>query len=210
MRVIEISEQHKQSFVQRLYLHFLDCAFFVTINVQLLEAFSMLFSKRSVIPFITLSVSTFMLSSFVLAEPSSHVISYVSGHEALEVWDAQAMNTTPQWVKIWLMIMAVSFATGLLFVWKHPIARWVVGGFIASLIASKMITSVFDVVGLSGFVALMHLIFWSPALYQLLSNKPFLKERSAFSIWSGVITFVILFSFIFDIRDAVIYLNHIL
>jgi hypothetical protein len=63
---------------------------------------------------------------------------------------------------------------------------------------------------ISGYIATIHIIFWSPALYQLLTKRPFFGARSAFSVWSGVITFVILFSFVFDIRDAFIYLTHIL
>jgi len=135
---------------------------------------------------------------------------YERGHQALQLWDNEAMALAPQWVRIWLMIMGASFAIGLFFVWRHPIARWVVGGFIAAIAVSGFVAPALGIVGLSGFVALVHLFCWSPALYQLLTKRPFLGDTSAFSIWSGVITAVILFSFIFDIRDAFIYLQHIL
>jgi hypothetical protein len=44
----------------------------------------------------------------------------------------------------------------------------------------------------------------------MIKNKPFMSEKSFYKYWSGLITAVIIFSFIFDIRDAAIYLDHIL
>lgn len=141
---------------------------------------------------------------------TGHAAEYAKGHEALEVFDAEGMDATPRWVMTWLMIMLASFAAGLLFVWRHPIARWVVGCFVAGIVALQII-SMLGVLQLSGLIALMHIVFWSPALYQLLTKRPFMADKmTAFSIWSGVITAVILFSFVFDIRDAAIYLNHII
>lgn len=135
---------------------------------------------------------------------------YESGHTALEIWDAEGQANAPQWVQIWLMIMLASFALGLLFVWKRVEARWVVGGFITAILISRLGIPAIGIVKLSGLVALVHLIFWSPALYLLLKNRPFMSERSLYAVWSGLITAVILFSFIFDIRDAAIYLDHVM
>jgi hypothetical protein len=69
---------------------------------------------------------------------------------------------------------------------------------------------VLGLVPLSGLFSLVHIICWSPALYILLTRRPFLKDRSPFTLWSGAITAAIIFSFIFDIPDAVIYLDHML
>ncbi len=135
---------------------------------------------------------------------------YESGHTALEVWDAEGQANAPQWVRIWLVIMLTSFAAGLLFVWKRVEARWVVGGLIATILVIRFGIPATGVVKLSGLVALVHLICWSPALYLLLKNRPFMKERSLYGFWTGLITAVILFSFIFDIRDAAIYLDHMM
>ena len=62
---------------------------------------------------------------------------------------------------------------------------------------------------LSGLIALLHVVFWSPALYLLLTRRPFMKERSAYAVWSALATLVILFSFVFDVPGAAIYLDHI-
>ena len=75
---------------------------------------------------------------------------YQSGHQPLEVWDNAARQSMPQWVQIWLAIMMSTFALGLLFVWRHVEARWVVGGFIAMLLVTVATGRVFGLVPLSG------------------------------------------------------------
>ena len=133
---------------------------------------------------------------------------YEHGHGAMQLFDAEGMANTPQWVMVWIYFMMASFAASLLFVKNHVEARWVAGGFIAGVILMTIGTKVFGMPSLSGFIALMHLIAWTPALAVLLKRRPFLRPVSAFSIWSGVMTAVIIFSFIFDIRDAAIFLSN--
>lgn len=136
--------------------------------------------------------------------------SYEPGHQALEVWNAEAMTNSPQAVKVWLSIMLVSFALGLLFVWKKVEARWAVGGFVLGLLVTKYVLPMTGLVIFSGLVALVHLIFWTPALVILLKKRRFLKEHSLYAYWCGLITLVIIISFVFDLRDAAIYLAHML
>ncbi len=133
---------------------------------------------------------------------------YESGHLALQVFDDNAMSNTPEPVKFWLMFMGACFAAGLLFVWRHAIARWVVGGFLLTILCVMFALPALGLPPLSGLLALLHLILWSPGLYLLLKHRPFLAKLSPFSVWSGVMTFVIVVSFVFDIRDAAIYLDH--
>ncbi len=134
---------------------------------------------------------------------------YEHGHGALQVFDAEGQANAPQWVRTWILIMATTFALGLIFVWWRVEARWAVGGMIVMLISFVVINRYTDIPFLSGLIALHHLILWSPALYLLLTRRPFLKERSAYAVWSAAMTVVILFSFIFDIRDAAIYLDYL-
>jgi len=135
---------------------------------------------------------------------------YEPGNGALQVWNEDGQAAAPAWVRGWLSFLAIAFISGLLFVWKHPIARWVVLGMVANLLIGRGLIPALGIVKLSGLIGVVHVICWSPALYFLLKERPFTKGLSPFAIWSGIITFVILFSFIFDIRDAVIYLDHIL
>lgn len=157
------------------------------------------------IPTLTVCIISLILSTGTLsAEEIEH------GHQAMQIFDKQGFDNSPQWVQIWLACMMASFLAGLFFLKNHVIARWVVGGFFAGMAFGAIAGNVFGMPNYSGFIALVHLFFWTPALYQLLTKRPFFEKRSAFTIWSGVITAVICFSFIFDIRDAFIYLTHVL
>ena len=139
-----------------------------------------------------------------LAEP------YVSGHQPLEIWDNEARLSMPAWVSVWLAIMISTFLLGLFFVRRHVEARGVVGGFGAMILVTIATGRVLGLVPLSGLFSLVHLICWSPALYVLLTRRPFLQGGSIYAVWSGAITACIIFSFIFDIPDAAIYLDHML
>ncbi len=134
----------------------------------------------------------------------------VAGNQALELWNEEGIANSPTWVQYWLVVMMLSFALGLLFVWKRLEARWVVGGLISGLLTTSFVTPALGLVNLSGLVALIHIIFWSPGLFLMLKNRPFLREKSLYKYWSGWITLVIIFSFIFDVRDSLIYLHHML
>lgn len=153
-------------------------------------------------------LSTLILIFIII--PDAVAAEYQRGHKALEIWDDTAMANAPQLLNIWLMVMMASFALGLLFVWRHPIARWVVGGVLLSFLAAVFAVPALGLTPLSGLMALIHVIFWSPALYLLLKHRPFLAKFSAFGLWSGLVTAVILISFFFDIRDSAIYLDHML
>jgi len=131
------------------------------------------------------------------------------GNGALEVFDNAGMQASPLWVQLWIGFMMLMFFSGLAFVKNHAISRWVVGGFIGGMVALLVMQKAFGIIPLSGLIALIHLIFWSAGLFQLLRHKPFLKQRSAFSIWSGLMTATLLFSFFFDIRDSIIYLQYL-
>lgn len=136
---------------------------------------------------------------------------YKKGHHALDIFDGK-MEGTPRWVKIWILLSTAWLALGLCFVWHQPIARWVVGCCVAGIMALIVSTFISKSVllRLSGFNALSHVIFWPPALYQLLVEQPFLAtDVTAFSIWSGGVTAIMLFSYFFDIPYSVTYLKHV-
>ncbi len=146
-------------------------------------------------------------ASYAMAQAPAE---YESGHGALQVFDADGRAASPLWVRIWVGFMLATFAAGLIFVWRHPIARWAVGGIVVSFFVTPFLFQALGLPYLSGAIAIGHLLFWSPALALLLLRRPFLKadEGRWFRIWSGTMTAVILFSFIFDIRDAAIYIAH--
>jgi len=159
-------------------------------------------TTKRVSTIIALSLSSILFSNLGLAQEFEH------GNQAMQLFDAEGFNNSPLWVQIWVGFMAASFLCGLFFVKNHSIARWVVGGMFAGMVFGKVFAIIFGIPNYSGYIALIHVVFWTPGLFKLLTQRPFAAKPSAFSIWSGVITFVICFSFIFDIRDAVIFLQH--
>lgn len=159
----------------------------------------------------SIMIAAILILSPVAAYANAGSAPYTAGNGALELWNSQGIANSPTWVQYWLVVMMSSFAMGLLFIWRHIEARFVVGGLVIGLLFSKFILEqMAGLAPLSGLVALVHLIFWSPALYLLIKNRPFARARSFYAYWSGWITLVILFSFIFDIRDAAIYLDYMI
>lgn len=143
--------------------------------------------------------------------PEAGAQEYPSGHRALEVFDDAGRRAMPAWVLVWTVASTLWFAAGLAFVGREPIARWVVGGWaaaLATLVALGALDSV--LFRLAGFNALAHVLFWTPALYQLLATRPFLaRPPTAFSVWSGGITAIMLFSYVFDIPYSITWIRHV-
>ena len=162
-----------------------------------------------------LTTGSVLLSGFVfalamlLAATVAFAQDYPSGHGALELFDEKGMAEMPPLIHLWVNVMMGVFALGLLFVWNYPIARWLVGGFILTVILVLFVYPALNIPVLGGLIGLTHIVCWSPGLYCMLKTRPFFKEVTFYSVWAGVITAVILISFIFDIRDAGIYLAHI-
>ena len=138
--------------------------------------------------------------------------SYTPGHQALELWGADGIAASPLWVQYWLNVMMVTFVIGLLFAIIRQRLEAIVlsAGVLLSVFGGRFLADQMGWTYLSGYVALAHLVCWSPALYLLLTRRPFLRERSLYAAWSALATAVVLFSFVFDIRDTAIYLDHVL
>ena len=137
---------------------------------------------------------------------------YQPGNGALQMWGPEGIAASPLWVQYWLYVMMATFVIGLLFAIIRQRLEAIVlsAGVLLSIFGGRFLADQMGWAYLSGYVALAHLICWSPALYLLLSRRTFLKERSLYAVWAGAATAVVLFSFVFDIRDAAIYLDHIL
>ena len=137
-------------------------------------------------------------------------VNYPSGHQPLEVFDGAAMQAAPIPLKLWLALMMATFAAGIFFLRYHKAARWAVGGFIAMMATGELVFNALGLPLLSGGIALWHIICWTPALIILLMQRPFLDQNLSlrFRIWAFLMTVIILISFLFDIPDALAYINH--
>ena len=136
---------------------------------------------------------------------------YQSGAGALEVFDASARAAVPLPLKIWLMLLLGTFAASIIFAWKKPVARWALGGLVVAMLAGGPVLAALGWPMLGGGIALSHLVCWTPVLIVLLWKRPFLdtQEWLPYRIWSALLLAVIIISFVFDIRDAWIYVNHV-
>lgn len=140
---------------------------------------------------------------------------YQEGHRALEIWNDDAMANSPIAIQAWLYTMLATFALGLLFAWRHYPPLLAVLGFVGMIfsmdtIAQTLGLTVGDGEVLSGYVSLMHIVFWSPALAGMLATRSFLRLGTWYGRWSLALTAVILGSFYFDVPLAATYLNHVM
>lgn len=135
---------------------------------------------------------------------------YKSGTGALEVFSKDAMLASPLWLKLWIITLVSSFLCGFFFIRQKSIARWAIGGLAFVLLTGQFIFYILNLPMLSGSISICHLVFWTPVFVMLLKKRPFLDQKESFwfRTWSAVLTCVILFSFIFDLRDAFIYVKH--
>jgi|GEM_PF-1126011 len=131
-------------------------------------------------------------------------------HRALRLFDEEGRANASQAVKIWLNVMTVVLLSSVFFVFHRVEARWILGGVTIMLIFSRIVVPALEIPFLEGLASLTHVILWSPGLFYLLRYRTFLKELSIYSVWTGIMTAVILISFFWDIPDSVIYLHHIL
>ena len=148
----------------------------------------------------------FMLVTCCLAPMSQVIWAQDSGHGALEVWDKEAMENVPVIIKAWLATMGVSFLLSAIFIKHHTTARLALAGFLFGLALTKFILPYFDIVVFSGLVATIHLLAWTPAYVLLLKDGHIMAFHSWYQRWRLWILAVIKISFIFDIRDAFIFL----
>jgi len=148
---------------------------------------------------------TFFFSSAVLAIQNQYSV----GYGPLQIFNKDAYSLAPIWLLGWLTLLLSTFVIGVFFALKQVIARWVVVVFIVSMTSGRLIFDFLNLPFLGGSIAIMHIIFWSPLLI-LLSRCYFDKNKPmSFRVWVTCLSILIITSLFFDIRDALIYIEHI-
>ncbi len=127
---------------------------------------------------------------------------------SLEIWDNAARLALPTWLKAWLGLLALSFVASLAFVRRHPAARVVALGFLGSHVTVALLDGADLAVMRTGLVSLLHVVFWTPAAVALLRALPSAAPGSPFGIWSRLLLGIIAVAFVFDLRDAGMYLYY--
>jgi len=123
------------------------------------------------------------------------------------VWTPEARAAAPQWVQLWILFMFAVTGVGLLLVWKHRMAWWMVGAFIASHIASGLEILLLGPERLTvGLIALNHCVFWTPAAVVFYRRTRGTGAATLFGGWRWVALATTAFSLVFDFRDAALFL----
>lgn len=134
---------------------------------------------------------------------------YQKGHHALQIFE---MGESPRYLKVWIFASIAWILCGLFFASHYPTARWVVGGWVSGVVSLVATNFIFKstLLRLSGFLALTHIVFWTPALYMLLTERPFLaSDVTPYSIWSGGVAAIMLISYFFDVPYSFTFLRHV-
>ena len=123
--------------------------------------------------------------------------------EAME----QAINaaTSPA-VQLWMNWMLGIFLASILFVWKYPAARWVLGAFVLSAVLGLLI---FNLTGNPHLLGITHLVLWAPLavyLYQKVVRAEGFQFKSVYGIWIALLLITIVISLLFDVRDIALVL----
>lgn len=110
----------------------------------------------------------------------------------------------PDWVNMWMQWMSLVFAAGLLFIFTRWGARLAIGMMLfLNVPASAFVT---DITGNIDWISVVHLIFWTPVLYYLVTRDvlgPNAKLKSPYGIWAIAMSATMAVSLIFDFSDTI-------
>lgn len=127
---------------------------------------------------------------------------------ALWVWNNKARTSLPPGLMCWLAVLVATCLASALFVRDHASARWVLGGFVVShlLVFTLPLAKLF--VMRRGVVSLLHLLCWSPGWVATLVAVWRQEGGALFLGWSVALLVVMGISFVFDLRDAGVYVGY--
>jgi hypothetical protein len=95
--------------------------------------------------------------------------------------DVIAAQTLP--IKIWLAWMfAVNFAS--VFFLRQVAARWVLAAQVASVVSMQVLLKLY---GTGHHISLPHVVFWTPLLIYLFTQRKSFSNGSAFGVWCVVL-----------------------
>lgn len=127
---------------------------------------------------------------------------------SLQIWDNAARVAISTPLKLWLAFLGLTFASSLFFVRRHPAARWAAGGFVLS----HAVVAVIEFGGMTdvriGVVSLAHVVCWTPALVMLARELRATSIETRYGLWCRVLLAVIAVAFVFDLRDAGMFLYY--
>ena len=118
---------------------------------------------------------------------------------------ANQISNLPLLLSGWLRVMGIVNLASLFFL-RHIQARWVLAAFV--FIAATNVP-IFLSYGLVKLGSIPHLIVWIPLIIYLAHEFRCgrIEVKSIFGVWTVCVMAVVLISVVFDVRDAVQYLQ---
>ncbi len=112
-----------------------------------------------------------------------------------------------QWM-IWLMVIGIS---ALILSFKKIEARYIAGAYICSILAGFIVGRIVGAENYHyGSISLLHVIFWTPAVVAILRRLKSINFKSFYGVWLILALATMIFSLVYDWRDAITYLGLIL
>jgi hypothetical protein len=110
----------------------------------------------------------------------------------MSAFDVIAAQTAP--VKAWLAWMfAVNFAS--VFFLRHVAARWVLAAQVANVVSMQALLKLY---GTGRHISLPHVVFWTPLLIYLFTQRKSFSNWSAFGVWCVVLCATDIASLVLD------------
>ncbi|MGB0922113.1 MAG: hypothetical protein ACPG06_10410 [Alphaproteobacteria bacterium] len=110
----------------------------------------------------------------------------------------------PDWVNLWMRWMSLVFVAGIPFVFFKWGARITIGMMLfLNVPASAFVT---DMTGNIDWISVVHLVFWTPVLYYLLTRDVFgpdAKPKSLYGVWAITMSATMAISLGFDGWDTI-------
>lgn len=139
--------------------------------------------------------------------------------QSISVWDylvERALRPIDQerlregWLGVWILVLIGVQAASVAFAFWRWGARATLLGLGALFAFVGLVGDGLGLPMLDGYLSLLHLVFWTPALIVLLRElATTTRLRSAYGIWSVAAVAVIGASFVVDLPDGLIYLHHV-
>jgi len=123
----------------------------------------------------------------------------------------EALMTLPVYVKVWLGVMAITFAASLLFVVKKTPAGWkpqweAIAIPVSFFLGAVVIEWLYSIYGLSRILGLGHLVAWTPFYVWILTRRSHLDPTTWVSKYMAVYLVVAGLCLVIDTIDLGRYL----
>lgn len=156
-----------------------------------------------------MSTRSLMFATALIAVSALYAVPDANALSATDPWDNAARMALPVHIKVWLGFMMLTNIAAIGFVKNHVAARWMFMGFVFSHGLVILMAATGQVV-LAGQVSLFHIIFWTPGAIMVLRRRDEIQYPSAYAIWATLSLFFYFGSMIFDVRDAIVFVQHAL